>query len=75
MARKPSTVAQLAKTLNADPRPIYVLVEELTVVFLNRACRQWLGPEADGLLGTRAAYHSSPDATGPAARRARALIS
>jgi len=67
MARKPSTVAQLARTLNRDPRPVCVFDEEMVIVFLNRACREWLGPDADGLLGTRAAYHSSPDAEGPAA--------
>ncbi len=66
MARKPSTVAQLAKTLNADARPVYALDGQLRVVFLNRSCREWLGAEADGLLGVRAAYHSSPEAAGPA---------
>jgi len=67
MARKPSTVAQLAKALNAQAQPIYVLDDEATVVFLNRACREWLGRDADGLLGTPAAYHSEPEPAGPKA--------
>jgi len=67
MARKPSTVTQLAKTLNAQPQPIYVLDDEPAVVFLNRACREWLGQDAEGLLGTPAAYHSAPEPAGPKA--------
>jgi transcriptional regulator of acetoin/glycerol metabolism len=61
------SAGELAKTLNAAGRPIYVLDDELTVVFCNRACRQWLGGSAEGLLGQRCAYHSSPDVSGPAA--------
>jgi len=67
MARKPSTVAHLAKALNAQPQPIYVLDDEAALVFLNRACREWLGHDADGLLGTTAAYHSEPEPAGPKA--------
>ena len=53
--------------LNSTTQPVYVLDDELTVVFCNRACRDWLGPGAEGLLGQRCAYHSSPDQSGPAA--------
>jgi transcriptional regulator with PAS, ATPase and Fis domain len=56
---------ELAKMLNSATQPIYVLDDELTVVFCNRACREWLGEAVEGLLGRRCAYHSSPDATGP----------
>lgn len=52
--------------LNSATQPIYVLDDELTVVFCNRACRDWLGPRVEGLLGQRCAYHSDPDVEGPA---------
>ncbi len=55
--------AELAKLLNAAQKPVYVLDEELTVVFLNRAAQEWLGV-GDALLGRRCAYHSSPASTG-----------
>jgi len=55
----------LARLLNSAAQPIYVLDDELTVVFLNRACREWLGAAADGLPGRRCAYHSSPTIAGP----------
>lgn len=67
MARQRISAGQLAKMLNAATRPIYVLDDELTVVFCNRACRDWLGRRAEGLLGQRCAYHSDPDPSGPAA--------
>ena len=54
----------LGKLLNSAEQPIYVLDKDLTVVFLNQACREWLGEAAEALLGRRCAYHSSP-AAGP----------
>ena len=56
---------ELARLLNSAAQPIYVLDDELTVVFLNRACRQWLGAAAEGLPGRRCAYHSSLTTAGP----------
>ncbi len=67
MARQRISAGQLAKMLNSATRPIYVLDDELTVVFCNRACRDWLGQRAEGLLGHRCAYHSDPDPSGAAA--------
>ena len=52
--------AELAKLFNAARQPIYVLDEDFTIVFLNRACQEWLGTAAEGLLGRTCAYHSSP---------------
>lgn len=52
---------ELARLLNAAQQPIYVLDEDLTIVFLNRACQEWLG-SGESLLGRRCAYHSSPTA-------------
>ena len=54
----------LGKLLNSAKQPIYVLDKDLTIVFLNQACREWLGEAAEALLGRRCAYHSSP-AAGP----------
>jgi DNA-binding NtrC family response regulator len=52
---------ELARLLNSARQPIYVLDEELTLVFLNLACYQWLGV-GESLVGRRCAYHSSPTA-------------
>jgi transcriptional regulator of acetoin/glycerol metabolism len=70
MARQRISAGELAKMLNSVPQPVYVLDDELTLVFCNRACRDWLGPRAGGLIGQRCAYHSSPEVGGPAAAAA-----
>ena len=57
--------AELARLLNAARQPIYVLDDELCIVFFNRACRQWLGAAAEDLLGRRCAYHTRSDVSGP----------
>ena len=59
MARQ--RVAELVRTLNAAPQPIYLLDDEYVVVFCNRACREWLGEAAEGLVGTQCVYGSSVD--------------
>jgi transcriptional regulator with PAS, ATPase and Fis domain len=56
---------ELARLLNAARQPVYVLDDELCIVFFNRACRQWLGAAAEDLLGRRCAYHSRSDLSGP----------
>ncbi|MEE8451287.1 MAG: sigma 54-interacting transcriptional regulator, partial [Thermoguttaceae bacterium] len=71
MGRNRVTTAALTRLLNSAAEPIYVLDDELTIVFCNRACLDWLGSAAEGLLGRRCAYHSSPDSTGPDAVAAR----
>ncbi len=65
MARQRITATELARTLNATTQPIYVLDDESVVVFFNRACQKWLGAAAQGLIGRRCTYHSSPAMTGP----------
>ena len=64
---------ELGKLLNSAKQPIYVLDDDLTIVFLNRACQEWLGAAAEGLLGRQCAYHSSPAVGRPRGRRRRAL--
>jgi len=58
--------------LHHVPYPVYVLDDDLRVVFLNEACCRWLGPAADELIGRQCAYHSSPSAE-PAESLAAAL--
>jgi len=65
MARPRITATELAKTFNAARQPIYVLDDEGTVVFCNRACYEWLGDGAVGLLGRQCAYRDGADAAGP----------
>ena len=43
MAIKHIHAKALARLLNASAQPIYVLDDELTIVFLNQECRNWLG--------------------------------
>jgi len=64
MSSQRVNTTELVKLLNLAGRPIYVLDEDLTVVFINRACRDWLGAAAEGLLGLCCAYHSSPAVVG-----------
>ena len=54
---------ELARLLNSAKQPIYVLDEELMIVFLNRAAQEWLGT-GESLLGRRCAYHSSTAVVG-----------
>ncbi len=67
MSPRRTNAAELAKLLDSATRPVYVLDEELTIVFLNRACREWLGTVAEGLVGQRCAYHSEPKSPGAVA--------
>jgi DNA-binding NtrC family response regulator len=55
---------ELGKLLNAVRQPIYVLDDELCVVFANRACLEWLRGAAEAVVGSVCAYHSAPDASG-----------
>ena len=41
-AHRVNTV-ELGRLLNSANEPIYVLDDDLTIVFLNRACQEWLG--------------------------------
>ncbi len=61
---------ELVRLFNEARQPIYVLDEDLTVIFLNRACQAWLGTAGEGLLGQTCAYHSSLAVAGPQAAAA-----
>lgn len=64
------SATELARLLNSADQPIYVLDDDLTIVFINRACQEWLGTSAEGLLGRRCAYHSALTVPGPDAMAA-----
>lgn len=48
----------LARLFHATSQPIYVLDNELSIIFLNQACKNLLGIIADQLLGKKCAYHT-----------------
>ena len=55
----------LARLLNRAVQPVYVLDDELTIVFFNRECINWLGQLSDQLLGTKCIYHTPADFSSP----------
>ncbi len=65
MARSRTPPTELARRLNSSQRPLYFVDARYTVVFLNAAARQWLGPAADGLPGTRCVYTTGAPGEGP----------
>ena len=64
MARQRTGAREFARLLSVARQPIYVLDDEQTLVFCNRACLDWVACEPEELLGRRCAYHSSPEVTG-----------
>ncbi|MGD0653727.1 MAG: helix-turn-helix domain-containing protein [Thermoguttaceae bacterium] len=58
MATKQIHAKSLARLLNSAPHPVYVLDDDLTIVFLNQDCSNWLGPIAEQLPGTKCLYHT-----------------
>jgi len=58
MAGKRITATALARMLNQSPCPVYVLDDDLRIVFLNEACHQWLGPAAESLVGRCCVYYT-----------------
>jgi len=67
MARSRAQAVELARLLNAADQPIYVLDEEHTVVFCNRACLEWVGRGREELEGLTATYHAPVDQSSPEA--------
>ncbi|MGA2065286.1 MAG: helix-turn-helix domain-containing protein [Thermoguttaceae bacterium] len=67
MSRRRYHTPELARLLESAATPLYVLDAELRIVFVNEACRQWLGPAAEGLVGQQCVYHSGVGLSGPQA--------
>ena len=53
MATKRIHAKALVRLLDSAPQPIYILNDELTIVFLNQECGNWLGPVAEQLPGDK----------------------
>jgi DNA-binding NtrC family response regulator len=64
MARRRVHAAEYIKLLESTAQPLYVVDEELVVLYVNAACREWLGTDADGLLGKKCRYHSGDELAG-----------
>ena len=67
MARRRYHAPELTRLLESVAVPLYVLDAEWRIVFVNGACRQWLGPAAEGLVGQQCVYQSGPEVSGPQA--------
>jgi DNA-binding NtrC family response regulator len=64
MARHRFHTAELVRLLESASQPLYVLDDSLAIIYLNEACRNWLGPDADELLGRKCVYRSGHGLTG-----------
>ena len=65
MPRRRSHAADLVKLLESAAQPLYVLDDALEIVYLNEACRNWLGPDAEQLPGRKCVYHAGGGLSGP----------
>jgi DNA-binding NtrC family response regulator len=53
--------AELVNLLERASQPLYVLDDGLTIIYLNEVCRNWLGADAEGLLGRKCVYASGSE--------------
>lgn len=65
MSRHRYHARELAHFFDGSRQPLYVLDDQLTIVFVNEACREWLGPAADDLVGRRCVYDTPLQPTPP----------
>ena len=65
MSRRRVHAAELVKLLESAGQPLYVLDDSLAIVYLNAACRAWLGSVADDLIGQACTYQSGEDPSAP----------
>lgn len=59
-----STAAELVRALDVASVPLYVLDGRRRIVFINAACRDWLGERAASAIGHEGRYHTIADASG-----------
>ena len=62
MAKKRSKFTLLARVLDASIQPVYFLDAQQTIVYCNQALLDWVGCNADELIGRECRYHSTPSA-------------
>ncbi|HKD35361.1 MAG TPA: PAS domain-containing protein, partial [Pirellulales bacterium] len=55
-----TSAAELNRLLSSVAAPVYALDDERRIVYLNRACADWLGVPAEKLIGRTCSFHSSP---------------
>lgn len=58
---------ELARLLEAVAAPVYIVNDERRIIFCNQACGDWTGLTSEELLSQESRYHSSAEASGPAA--------
>ncbi|MGO9115141.1 MAG: helix-turn-helix domain-containing protein [Thermoguttaceae bacterium] len=63
MARHRFHAAELVKLLESASQPLYVLDDELVIIYLNEACRNWLGADAEEMIGRKCVYSSGNELT------------
>ncbi|HWC90192.1 MAG TPA: PAS domain-containing protein, partial [Pirellulales bacterium] len=59
-----TSAAELARALDGAVSPVYVLDGRRRIIFMNAACRQWLGDRATDAVGRECRYHTIADASG-----------
>ena len=64
MTESASQPAMSAMLLEDAARPIYVVSSDRKIAYCNRGLAEWLGVDAEHVIGRRVEYHSEPDATG-----------
>ena len=69
MPLKRISANDLGRLLNSAKQPIYVLDDDLTVVFLNGACHEWLGRGRRRAFGPAMRLPFQPCGRGPRCRR------
>jgi DNA-binding NtrC family response regulator len=65
MVTKHIHAKSLARLFDVAPHPVYVLDDDLTIVFLNQECGNWLGPIAEQLPGAKCLYHTPTEVFTP----------
>lgn len=58
MARQQTGAADVAKLFNQLSSPFYILDRDGSIRFCNKACLDWLGADADTVLGKRPRYRA-----------------
>ena len=61
MSRRRAHAGELAKLLDSFSQPLYVLDDSLAIIYLNEACRAWLGEGSEELLGQPCTYQSGAE--------------
>ncbi len=61
MARPTSVKTVVSRLFDQSSLPIYLVDDTLRVVYVNSACAEWLGADADSLIGVKCQYCTGGD--------------